>query len=153
MCLHFHPHHSNLLALGLHDGCVLVVDVRQPNPRPLYEATAATGKHMDAVAAVRWAAGEGSGLRSLAFYSVSADGHIAHWTLAKSSLVRQVSHSVSQSYTFSSHLWLTLVVTVTTQHTSKPSQRNLRRLQIPFCPKNCVMRTLEQSWKHAPDGV
>ncbi|BDA47428.1 Dynein intermediate chain 1, axonemal [Coccomyxa sp. Obi] len=89
MCLHFHPHHSNLLAVGLHDGCVLVLDVRQPGARPLYEATAAVGKHMDAVAAVRWAAGEGSGLRSLAFYTVSADGHIAHWTLAKSSLVRQ----------------------------------------------------------------
>lgn len=100
MCLHFHPHHSNLLAVGLHDGCVLVLDVRQPSARPLYEATAAAGKHMDAVAAVRWAAGEGSGLRSLAFYSVSADGHIAHWTLAKSSLVRQVSQAVSQLNNF-----------------------------------------------------
>ncbi len=90
MCLHFHPQHPNLLAVGLHDGCVLVIDIRQPSARPLYEASAAGGKHADAVAAVRWAPGEGSGLRSLAFYSVSTDGHIAHWTLAKSSLVRQV---------------------------------------------------------------
>ncbi|EIE20032.1 WD40 repeat-like protein [Coccomyxa subellipsoidea C-169] len=89
MCLHFHPQHPNLLAVGLHDGCVLVIDIRQPSARPLYEASAAGGKHADAVAAVRWAPGEGSGLRSLAFYSVLTDGHIAHWTLAKSSLVRQ----------------------------------------------------------------
>ncbi|KAK9902835.1 hypothetical protein WJX75_008028 [Coccomyxa subellipsoidea] len=89
MCLHFHPQHPNLLAVGLHDGCVLVLDVRQPSARPLYEASAAGRKHTDAVSAVRWAPGEGTGLRSLAFYSVSADGHIAHWTLAKSSLVRQ----------------------------------------------------------------
>ena len=44
-----------------------------------------------AVAAVRWAPGESVGLRGLAIYSASADGHICHLTLAESALVRQVS--------------------------------------------------------------
>lgn len=92
MCLHFHPQHANMLAVGLHDGTVLVLDVSKPAAAAaLYEAAAAGSKHLDTVAAVRWAPGEGSGLRGLAFYSVSADGHIVHWTLAKSTLVRQVS--------------------------------------------------------------
>ncbi len=91
MCLHFHPQLGNLAAVGLFDGTVLVLDVSKPAAAgPLYEATAAGRKHADAVAAVHWAPGEGAGLRGLAFYSVSADGHIAHWTLAKSELVRQV---------------------------------------------------------------
>ena len=42
-----------------------------------------------AVAAVRWAPGEAVGIRSLSFYSVSADGHICQWSLGQSSLVRQ----------------------------------------------------------------
>jgi len=102
MCLHFHPQHSNLLAVGLHDGCVLVLDVRQPSAKPLYEAAAAGAKHADAVAAVQWAPGEGAvGLRSLAFYTVSADGHIVHWTLAKSSLARQVRLCISLTFSIS----------------------------------------------------
>lgn len=43
-----------------------------------------------AVAAVRWAPGESAGLRNLGIYSASADGHVCLWTLAKSSLMRQV---------------------------------------------------------------
>jgi dynein intermediate chain 1 len=90
MCLHFHPQHASLLAVGLHSGAVLVLDVSKQDSAPLYEATAASGKHADAVGALRWAPGEGSGLRGLCLYSVSADGHITHWALSKSALVRQV---------------------------------------------------------------
>lgn len=149
MCLHFHPHHPNLLAVGLHDGRVLVLDVRQPSARPLYEATAAGVKHMDAVAAVRWDAGEGSGLRSLAFYSVSADGHIAHWTLATSTLVRQVSHPLDD--TFSGHLWLirclTLHANASTQHHNQTFTERLGDIH-KITKKNCIMvETLDNPGK------
>ncbi len=53
MCLDFHPQQANIVALGLHNGALEVHNVLHAAGEPLYRATAATGKHVDAVTAVR----------------------------------------------------------------------------------------------------
>jgi len=60
MCLDWSPGQPTLLAIGLYCGGVAVLDVRgAPGAPPLYEATAAGGKHSDPVWAVRWAPAAG----------------------------------------------------------------------------------------------
>lgn len=87
MCLDWSPGQPSLLAVGLYGGGVAVLDVRgPPAARPLYEATAAAGKHADAVWAVRWAPAAGG---APAFYSVAGDGRVVLWTLAKAELQHQ----------------------------------------------------------------
>jgi dynein intermediate chain 1 len=57
-CLHFHPDFPNLLAVGLYDGNVLVLDVRyQGAAEPMYRSSTAT-KHVEPVTQVgcwQWA--------------------------------------------------------------------------------------------------
>lgn len=49
MCLDFHPVHNSLLAVGCHDGTVMVFDVRNKANRPIYSSSIKTGKHTDPV--------------------------------------------------------------------------------------------------------
>jgi hypothetical protein len=49
MSVHFHPSYPNLLAVGCYDGSVAVFDARARGGAPLYQATARSGKHNDAV--------------------------------------------------------------------------------------------------------
>ena len=87
MCLDWSPGQPSLLAVGLYGGGVAVLDVRaHAAAGPLYEATAAAGKHADAVWAVRWAPAAGG---APAFYSVAGDGRVVLWTLAKAELQHQ----------------------------------------------------------------
>lgn len=53
MCLDFHPVHNSLLAVGCHDGTVMVFDVRHKANRPIYSSSIKTGKHTDPVWQVR----------------------------------------------------------------------------------------------------
>lgn len=53
MCLDFHPQQANILAVGLHSGSIEVLDVLGKQAQPLYRATAASGKHGDAVTSIR----------------------------------------------------------------------------------------------------
>lgn len=53
MCLDFHPLHNSLLAVGCHDGTVMVFDVRHKANRPIYSSSIKTGKHTDPVWQVR----------------------------------------------------------------------------------------------------
>lgn len=54
MCLDFHPVHNSLLAVGCHDGTVMVFDVRHKANRPIYSSSIKTGKHTDPVWQVRF---------------------------------------------------------------------------------------------------
>lgn len=49
MCCDFHPEHSNLLAVGLYDGTVLVYDTPSKRATPIYRSTVKNGKHTDPV--------------------------------------------------------------------------------------------------------
>jgi hypothetical protein len=53
MCLDFHPQQANIMAVGLYNGAIEILDVLHGPSEPLYRATAATGKHADAVTAIR----------------------------------------------------------------------------------------------------
>jgi len=85
--LAFHPEFANLLAVGCYDGSVLVFDVKGSGA-PMYQATAKTGKHSDPVWGVAWQSDELQ--KSLQFCSISTDGSVILWTLAKAELQREV---------------------------------------------------------------
>lgn len=57
MSLDFHPQQANILALGLYSGNIEVHNVRaEDSSHMLYKTSAATGKHLGAVTAIRWTA-------------------------------------------------------------------------------------------------
>eukprot|EP00192_Tetraselmis_astigmatica_P007862 CAMPEP_0117682880 /NCGR_PEP_ID=MMETSP0804-20121206/19987_1 /TAXON_ID=1074897 /ORGANISM="Tetraselmis astigmatica, Strain CCMP880" /LENGTH=687 /DNA_ID=CAMNT_0005493205 /DNA_START=77 /DNA_END=2140 /DNA_ORIENTATION=+ len=87
MCCDFHPQHSNLLAVGLYDGTVLVYDTPSKHSTPIYRSTVKNGKHTDPVWQVFWAEDEPGKPR--AFFSVSSDGRVTMWMLSKSMLEHQ----------------------------------------------------------------
>ena len=50
MCVHIHPEHPFLLAVGMYDGSVAVYDLNASyQDNPIYKATAKSGKHTDPV--------------------------------------------------------------------------------------------------------
>lgn len=87
MAVDFHPTHTSLLAVGLYDGSVAVLDMRQKQPRPIFESTVRTGKHKDPVWQVAWQEEDLS--KTLSFASVSSDGRVTLWTMSKSELQHQ----------------------------------------------------------------
>ncbi|CAL5224786.1 g7529 [Coccomyxa viridis] len=90
MSLDFHPQQGNILAMGLYSGNIEVHNVMsKDSSQPLYKTSAAAGKHLYAVTAVRWLNGASAGLRGLMFYSTSADGHVYQWLLGKSAMTFQ----------------------------------------------------------------
>ena len=84
MCLDWHPQHSSVLCVGLYDGTVCVYDVRSKTAAPIYQSTVKTGKHTDPVWEVCWQ--EEDLAKNLNFFSISSDGRVTLWTLAKSEL-------------------------------------------------------------------
>jgi len=84
MCLDWHPQHSSVLCVGLYDGTVCVYDVRSKSMAPIYQSTVKTGKHTDPVWEVCWQ--EEDLAKNLNFFSISSDGRVTLWTLAKSEL-------------------------------------------------------------------
>mmetsp|Transcript_9642 Transcript_9642/g.39331 ORF Transcript_9642/g.39331 Transcript_9642/m.39331 type:complete len:647 (-) Transcript_9642:1447-3387(-) len=84
MCLHFHPEHCSLLAVGCYDGIVAVFDVRQKGNRPIYSSSIRTGKHTDPVWQVQWQVEDVA--KELNFFSISSDGNVANWTMSKNQL-------------------------------------------------------------------
>eukprot|EP00873_Tetraselmis_striata_P040142 jgi/Tetstr1/460406/TSEL_000083.t1 len=87
MCCDFHKEKSNLLAVGLYDGTVMVYDIRNKSGAPIYRSTVKTGKHTDPVWQVFWAEDEAGKPQS--FLSVSSDGRVTMWMLSKSILEYQ----------------------------------------------------------------
>ena len=84
MCLDWHPQHASVLCVGLYDGTVCVYDVRSKGQAPIYQSTVKSGKHTDPVWEVCWQ--EEDLAKNLNFFSVSSDGRVTLWTLAKSEL-------------------------------------------------------------------
>lgn len=85
MCLDWHPSKPFLLAAGLYDGAVAVVDMRNKNGQPLYVADNPKTKHTDPVWEVKWAKEEAG--KGLGFYAVSSDGRVTQWIINKNELV------------------------------------------------------------------
>ena len=84
MCVDWHPQHSSVLCVGLYDGTVSVYDVRSKKQAPIFHSTVKTGKHTDPVWEVCWQ--EEDLAKNLNFFSISSDGRVTLWTLAKSEL-------------------------------------------------------------------
>jgi dynein intermediate chain 1 len=81
LCLHFHPQHHALLAVGCYDGTVMVYDVRNKVNKPIYVSSIKTGKHTDPVWQVVWQ--EADIAKELNFFSISSDGRVANWIMSK----------------------------------------------------------------------
>eukprot|EP00002_Diphylleia_rotans_P016850 TRINITY_DN3272_c0_g1_i1.p1 TRINITY_DN3272_c0_g1~~TRINITY_DN3272_c0_g1_i1.p1 ORF type:complete len:703 (-),score=170.86 TRINITY_DN3272_c0_g1_i1:294-2402(-) len=84
MALDFHPQYSSLLAVGLYDGRVMVFDIHGKSTQPIFQSTAATGKHTDPVWQIKWE--QETTTKELNFFSVSSDGRVTLWSLAKNEL-------------------------------------------------------------------
>jgi dynein intermediate chain 1 len=84
MCLHIHPKHAFLMAVGLYDGSVCVYNTGNKTASPMYRSTAKTGKHADPVWQISWQ--NNSEDDNLNFYSVSSDGRVVSWTIVKNEL-------------------------------------------------------------------
>ena len=75
---------TSVLCVGLYDGFLGVYDVRSKTQAPIYQSTVKTGKHTDPVWEVCWQEEDLS--KNLNFFSISSDGRVTLWTLAKSEL-------------------------------------------------------------------
>ncbi|KAM9800426.1 dynein axonemal intermediate chain 1-like [Syngnathus typhle] len=99
MTLDIHKQHSYLVAVGFHDGCVCVYNLKNKGQDPQYKSTINNGMHTDPVWQVRW-----QNDKSLNFYSVSSDGRVVSWTLSKNELVFTDAIRLALDYTVSDGL-------------------------------------------------
>ena len=81
MSLDIHPDYPHLIAAGFYDGCVAVYNCGDSSPNAKYMSTAKNGKHTDPVWQVKWQKDDLDG--NMNFFSVSSDGRVVNWTLAK----------------------------------------------------------------------
>ncbi|KAL7473688.1 hypothetical protein ACHAXS_014187 [Conticribra weissflogii] len=84
ICLDFHPKYPSLLAVGCHDGSVLVIDIRATSKKPIYSSSLRSGQHSDPVWQIRWH--DNGTSKEYKFYTVSSDGKVAHWIMNKNEL-------------------------------------------------------------------
>lgn len=90
MCVHFHPQHPSMIAVGLYDGSVLVYNIQKKTDLPVFRSGASgSGKHTDPVWQVSWQKDDLD--ENLNFFSVSSDGRVIQWTLLKNELLHTVS--------------------------------------------------------------
>lgn len=83
MSMDFSTEHPSLLCVGFYNGKVAVYDIKKTKVEPLiYEVQSPEDYHTDPVWEVRWIAGE------MAFLSISTDGAIIKWKLAKNELTK-----------------------------------------------------------------
>ncbi|EGF81513.1 hypothetical protein BATDEDRAFT_34804 [Batrachochytrium dendrobatidis JAM81] len=102
MCLHFHPQHPSMIAVGLYDGSVSVYNIQKKVDTPIFKSTTKGGQHTDPVwqsnnaifvgnysaildCLVSWQKDDLDD--NLNFYSVSSDGRVTQWTLLKNELL------------------------------------------------------------------
>lgn len=77
--LDWNPTKPALLAVGVYDGTVSVVDVRSRNRKFIYHSSVRDSKHTDPVWEVKW-------LSPDRFISISADGRACAWTMQRANL-------------------------------------------------------------------
>lgn len=83
MSMDFSREHPSLLCVGFYNGKVAVYDIKKTKSDPLiYEVESPEDFHKDPVWEVRWIEGE------MAFFSISTDGMIIKWKLAKNELTK-----------------------------------------------------------------
>ena len=82
-CLDWNPHRPAILAVGLYDGSVGVIDIRNSSRSLLFQTSFSKFKHSDPVWEVKW-------VDDNSFVSVSVDGRICTWTLMKSKLEPEI---------------------------------------------------------------
>lgn len=82
LCLDFNPTRPSLLAVGLANGNVMVIDIKRKDKTPIYLSSLKTKKHSDAVWEIHWNAENAKPN----FNSVSSDGRVFNWTLTKEKL-------------------------------------------------------------------
>eukprot|EP00472_Partenskyella_glossopodia_P008179 CAMPEP_0197530928 /NCGR_PEP_ID=MMETSP1318-20131121/33445_1 /TAXON_ID=552666 /ORGANISM="Partenskyella glossopodia, Strain RCC365" /LENGTH=727 /DNA_ID=CAMNT_0043086947 /DNA_START=72 /DNA_END=2255 /DNA_ORIENTATION=+ len=85
MSLDFHPSYPNLLACGMYDGTVAAYDITSKTGEPIFIADDPKKKHWEPVWQVRWKKTLPG--KPNAFTSISSDGRIVDWILAKTELV------------------------------------------------------------------
>lgn len=85
MSVAWHPSMVYLLAVGLHNGMVCILDVSKPQQdNPIYISDEPLSKHTGPVWQVHW----NEDAEKLNFYSVSSDGHLCNWAVNQNLLDR-----------------------------------------------------------------
>jgi WD40 repeat protein len=86
--LAFSQKHSNLIAVGLFNGNILVFDVRNNNTAPLLNTNESEHKHLSPVWNLKWtdrdrsnSTGDGEEMEVL--MSISSDGRVTQWMIRK----------------------------------------------------------------------
>jgi dynein intermediate chain 1 len=82
-CFSWNPEKPALLAVGLYDGTVSVLDVRSRSKKFIYQSTFKNIKHTDPVWEIVW---NRMDTDVMSFTSVSVDGRMCLWKLKKSKL-------------------------------------------------------------------
>lgn len=85
MSVDFNPNHPALLCAGMYDGSVAVYDLRKSETTPIFASDSPASKHTDPVWQVYWDK-EKEG-QPLNFFSISSDGRVMNWSLAKTNLL------------------------------------------------------------------
>lgn len=79
-CVAWNKAKPALLAVGMYDGTVGIMDVRSRNKKFIYQSTVRESKHTDPVWEIRWDEVD------MSFTSISVDGRVCNWKLKKSKL-------------------------------------------------------------------
>lgn len=85
MCLDIHPEHSYMIAVGLYDGSVAIFNLLKNTKSPVLRC-ASNIKHTDPVWAIKWQNVTEEGVFKINLCSVSSDGIVKHWTVAKNEM-------------------------------------------------------------------
>jgi len=88
MTVAFNKDYPSLLCAGMYDGSVAVYDMRKHNGGvPIFQSHSPVTKHTDPVWQVYW--GAETDKKHTNFYSISSDGDVNNWTLAKTELAKE----------------------------------------------------------------
>jgi dynein intermediate chain 1 len=109
--LDWNPHRPAILAVGLYDGSVGVVDIRNRSKTLIFSTDRDDDKHSDPVWEVKW-------VNEKSFVSVSVDGRICTWSLTKSKLESETLSEIKE----------------TSPQETEPISGNLNGLCIDFSP-------------------
>jgi len=87
MTVAFNKDHPALLCCGMYDGSVAVYDMRKHDGVPIFQSNSPETKHTEPVWQVYW--GKENEKGNINFYSISSDGLVLNWSLAKTELAKE----------------------------------------------------------------
>ncbi|CRL01177.1 CLUMA_CG014224, isoform A [Clunio marinus] len=88
MCCDSHKEYPHLLAIGTYNGNVYVHNLQVGTNEPVYATKYGSGKHLEAVSAIKWSENLHDG--ELNFFSLSSDGSVLNWVLMENKLTLSV---------------------------------------------------------------